>query len=60
MLTKNVEGRFAKRAKVTKQTLVGLLVACAVLATGNGGSSATDTLSVQSDGAVNWSVVQTQ
>jgi hypothetical protein len=32
----------------------------AVVATGNGGSSATDTLSVQSDSAVNWSVVQTQ
>jgi len=32
----------------------------AVVSTGNGGSSATDTLTIQSSGAVNWSVVQVQ
>jgi hypothetical protein len=41
-------------------TSTNLLTYSAVLPTGNGGSSATDTLTVQSSGAVNWSVVQVQ
>jgi len=32
----------------------------AVVSTGNGGSSASDTLTILSSGAVNWSVVQAQ
>ena len=41
-------------------TSTNQLTYSAVVATGSGGSSATDTLSVQSDGAVNWSVAQVQ
>jgi hypothetical protein len=41
-------------------TSTNLLTYSAVVPTGSGGSSASDTLTVQSSGAVNWSVVQVQ